>query len=162
MRILKILFAGIAGAALVIWTFVTFIVKDHEVRVSRDLASLVYSVDDGATFTNAESCVEYCLGRRGWNLRNTVRISAGASVATNDVQYLADLMCYHHIYPTTLELQVERGKKVEEYSPGRFLEEFSRQRNKKAHDASEAPPEAVPGVGPSSRTAPGDRGDKRS
>jgi hypothetical protein len=132
MRMWKILFVGIAGASLVTWGFVTFIFKDHEVRMERTGEALRYFVDDGTEFTHAAACVTHCLDRRAWNLRNTVRISAGVSVGTNDIQYLADLMCYHHIYPTILEWQIGSGKSIQRYQPGPFLDEFSRQGQRNA------------------------------
>jgi hypothetical protein len=137
MRILKVLFVGVAGAALVTWAFVAFIVKDHVVRIEQTDGLLHYSVDDGAVFTNADACVTHCLGRRAWNLRNTVRISAGASVSTNDIQCFADLMCHKHIYPTTLEWQTGSGKIIRQYRSGPYIEEFSRQKQENANHASD-------------------------
>jgi len=127
MRIFKILIIGIAGAALVTWGFVTFIARDHVVRIQQSAGVLQYSVDDGTVFTNVNACVKHCLERRAWNLRNTVRICAGGSVSTNEVQYLADLMCYNHIYPTTLELEAGSGKSFQQYQPGPYIEKFGRQ-----------------------------------
>jgi len=136
MRILKILFVGIVGAALVTWGFVKFIVRDHVVCIERTGQSLRYAVDDGTEFTNVNTCVTHCLGRRAWSLRNTVRIYARASVSTNEVQYLADLMCYNAIYPTTLELENGSGTSRQQYQPGAYLETFGRQEQLNANHTS--------------------------
>jgi hypothetical protein len=137
MRILKILFIGIAGAALVTWSFVAFIAKDHVVRIQQSAGALRYSVDDGTEFTNVNACVTHCLNRRAWNLQNTVRICARESVSTNEVQYLADLMCYNHIYPTTLDFETASGKHIQQYQPGPYIETFGRQEQLNANHTSE-------------------------
>lgn len=119
------------------WGFVMFIVKDHEVRLEQIGGILRYYVDDGTEFTNVTTCVTHCLGRRAWNLRNTVRISVVGSVGTNEVQYLADLMCYNHIYPSTVELKTGSGGSIQRYQPGPYIEKFGRQEQLNANHTSE-------------------------
>ena len=129
MRLLRMLTAIIAGTIAVVWVFATFIVRDHHVHMTQQSDSeILYSVDDGKTFSSPEACVQHCKSRRGWNLRNTISISTDGSVSTNDLQYLGDLMLFYTIYPTTLETQQGGDHVIREYRPGSYLEDFREQR----------------------------------
>ena len=126
----------IVGTIAVVWIFVTFIVRDHHVLMTRQADSaILYTVDDGKTFPSPESCVQHCISRRCWNRRNTVRISTDGSVGTNELQYLGDMMCHHYIYPTTLETKRVEEPVSWEYRPGQYLESFSNQQQKDSNQA---------------------------
>ncbi|MCK5528686.1 MAG: hypothetical protein KAI74_03300 [Kiritimatiellae bacterium] len=128
MRLLRILTAALVGVTAVVWIFTTFIVRDHHIHIIRQPDStILYAVDDGKTFDSPESCIQHCKSRRGWNLRNTVRISTDGSVNTNTLQHLGDMMCHHNIYPTTIETKSEGGTMTWEYQPSPYLEDYSRQ-----------------------------------
>ena len=135
MRLMRMLTAIIVGTIAVVWVFVAFIVRDHHVHMTRQPEStILYAVDDGRTFSSPDACVKHCKNRRGWNLRNTVRISTDGSVSTNDLQYLGDLMCHYTIYPTTLETKRGGDAVSWDYRPGPHLEGFSNERQRNANN----------------------------
>jgi len=126
--------AIIVGTIAVVWVFVTFIVRDHHVHLTQQTVSgILYTVDDGKTFSSPETCVQHCKNRRGRNLRNTVRISTDGSVGTNDLHYLGDLMCHYHIYPTTLETKRGEEQVSWDYRPGQYIEGISNERQRNAN-----------------------------